>query len=140
MDENNLPKGIFGLNKKDVETYIASIKDDYEKELMDQSKKLQEMKNENARLNEKINTLMKEKTEIEQSKAQISDVLIKAQEQAKQIIEDARKQAEKERQDVELLVEDQRERLINAKIELAMLKDDAKKVIEKFTDDISKFQ
>ena len=140
MDENNLPKGIFGLNRKDVETYIASIKDDYEKELMDQSKKLQEMKNENARLNERINALMKEKTEIEQSKAQISDVLIKAQEQAKQIVEDARKQAEKERQDVELLVEEQRERLINAKIDLAMLKDDAKKVIEKFTDDISKFQ
>ena len=38
MDENNLPKGLFGLNKKEVESYIASIKGDYEKELMEQTK------------------------------------------------------------------------------------------------------
>ena len=30
MDDNNLPKGLFGLNRKDVESYIASIKNDYD--------------------------------------------------------------------------------------------------------------
>ena len=140
MDDNNLPKGIFGLNKKEVESYIASIKSDYEKELYEQSKKLQEMKNENIKLNDKINSLMKEKEKIEMSKANISDVLIKAEEQAKQIIEDARAQAEKERQDVEVLIEEQKEKLIDAKIELAMLKDKATEIMKKFSDDLGNLQ
>ena len=38
MDENNLPKGLFGFNKKEVEAYISSMKEDYEKELMEQNK------------------------------------------------------------------------------------------------------
>ena len=140
MDDNNLPKGIFGLNKKEVETYIANIKDDYESELLEQSKKMQELKNENIKLNERINSLLNEKKDVEASKANISDVLIRAEEQAKQIVDDARKQAEKERQEVEGLIEEQKEKLIDAKIELAMLKDKAKEIISKFSDDISKLQ
>ena len=140
MDENNLPKGLFGFSKKEVESYIATIKDDYEKELMEMTKQLQEMKNENNKLNEKINALLKEKKEVEASKASISDVLIKAEEQSKQILEDARKQAEKEREDIESLIEEQREKLIDAKIELAMLKDKAKEIISKFSDDLTKLQ
>ena len=140
MDENNLPKGLFGLNRKEVESYIASIKDDYERELMEQTKQLQDMKNENIKLNEKIQALMKEKKEVDASKANISDVLLKAEQQAKQIIEDARKQSEKEKQDIDVLIEEQREKLIDAKIELAMLKDKAKELITKFSDDLTKLQ
>ena len=139
MDEN-LPKGLFGLNKKEVESYIASIKDDYEKELMEQTKQLQEMKNENIKLNEKVQILLKAKKELDASKANISDVLLKAEQQAKQIIEDARKQSEKEKQDIDVLIEEQREKLIDAKIELAMLKDKAKELITKFSDDLTKLQ
>ena len=140
MDENNLPKGLFGLNKKEVETYIVNIKKEYEDEVAELSSKLQEMKNENIKLTEKLNKLMKEKNDIEVSKANISDVLLRAQEQANQIIEDGRKQAEKEREDVDLLIEEQREKLIDAKIELAMLKDKAKEIISKFADDLTKLQ
>ena len=33
MDDTSLSKGLFGLNKKEVDAYIANIKDDYEKEI-----------------------------------------------------------------------------------------------------------
>jgi len=140
MDDTSLSKGLFGLNKKEVDAYIANIKDDYEKEIMDQTKQLQEMKVENAKLNDRLNALLNEKKQLEASKANISDVLLRAEEQAKQIVEDARKQAEKERQDVEVLIEEQKEKLIDAKIELAMLKDKAKEIITKFSDDLTKLQ
>ncbi len=140
MEDNNLSKGLFGLNRKEVESYIAGIKSDYENELSVQNKQLQEMKIENIKLTEQLNKLMKEQKELEASKANISDVLLKAQEQAKQIIDDARKQSEKEKEDVEVLIEEQREKLIDAKIELAMLKDKAKEIISKFSDDLSKLQ
>lgn len=140
MDENNLPKGLFGFNKKEVETYISSMKEDYEKELMEQTKQLQEMKVENAKLNDRINTLLNERKEVEATKQNISDVLVKAELQAKQIIDDARTQAEKEKQEIDTLIEEQKERLIDAKIELTMLKDKAKEVMLKFSDDLTKLQ
>ena len=140
MDENNLPKGLFGFNKKEVEAYIAGMKEDYEKELMEQTKQLQEMKVENAKLNDRINTLLNERKEVEATKQKISDVLVKAELQAKQIIDDARTQAEKEKQEVDALIEEQKEKLIDAKIELAMLKDKAKEVITKFSDEIGSLQ
>ena len=140
MDENNSPKGLFGFNKKEVEAYISSMKEDYEKELMEQTKQLQEMKVENAKLNDRINTLLNERKEVEATKQNISDVLVKAELQAKQIIDDARSQAEKEKQEVDALIEEQKEKLIDAKIELAMLKDKAKEVITKFSDEIASLQ
>lgn len=140
MDENNLPKGLFGFNKKEVEAYISSMKDDYEKELMEQTKQLQEMKVENAKLNDRINTLLNERKDVEATKQNISDVLVKAELQAKQIIDDARVQAEKEKREVDALIEEQKEKLIDAKIELAMLKDKAKEVMAKFSDEITKLQ
>lgn len=140
MDENNLPKGLFGFNKKEVEAYISSMKEDYEKELMEQTKQLQEMKVENAKLNDRINALLNERKDVEATKLNISDVLVKAERQAKQIIDDARAQADKEKQEVDALIEEQKEKLIDAKIELAMLKDKAKEVMLKFSDELTKLQ
>lgn len=140
MVEENLSKGLFGLNKKEVEAYVNGIKEDYERELLEQTKQLQEMKAENAKLNDRINTLLNERKEVEATKQNISDVLLKAELQAKKIIEDAKVDAEKEKTEIETMIEQQKEKLIDAKIELAMLKDKAKEVMVKFTDEISKLQ
>lgn len=138
--EENFSKGIFGLNKKDVESYIAGIKKDYEDELLEQTKQLKEMKAENEKLNERLNKLLDEKKEVEMSKQNISNVLVKAELQAKQILEDAREQATKEKQELDISIEAQKEKLIDAKIELAMLKDKAKEVMMKFSEDITNLQ
>jgi len=140
MDENGIPKGLFGFNRKEIEAYISSIKDEYEKEISEQTKQLQEMKAENSKLNERIDSLLNERKQVEASKNSISEVLLKAEEQAKKIIEDAKAQSEKEKQEMDNLIEEEKEKLIDAKIELAMLKDKAKEIISKFTDDITKLQ
>lgn len=135
--EENFSKGIFGLNKKDVDAYISNIKKNYEEELLEQTKQLQEMKAENDKLNERLNKLLNEKKEVEMAKQNISDVLVKAELQAKQILDDAREQADKERHEIELSIEAEKEKLIDTRIELAMLKDKAKEIMLKFSDDIS---
>ena len=43
-------------------------------------------------------------------------------------------------QEINTLIEAEKEKLIDAKIELAMLKDKAKDLISKFTDDITNLQ
>ena len=138
--EDNISKGLFGLNRKDVENYIADMKNDYENELKRQNQELLAMKSENAKLNERLSELLSDKNEIEEAKRNISDVLFKAEQQAKKIIEDAKTQAMEERQEIDTQIEAEKEKLIDAKIELAMLKDKAKDLITKFTDDITKLQ
>ncbi|MBQ9280442.1 MAG: hypothetical protein IJ215_05335 [Clostridia bacterium] len=138
--EDNISKGLFGLNRKDVENYIADMRKDYEEELKRQNQELLTMKSENAKLNERLNELLSDKREIEEAKRNISDVLFKAEQQAKKIVEDAKTQAMEERQEIDTQIEAEKEKLIDAKIELAMLKDKAKDLIAKFTDDITKLQ
>jgi len=138
--EDNISKGLFGLNRKEVENYIAGMKADYENELKKQNSQLQAMKAENAKLNERLNELLNDKRAIDEAKANISEVLIKAEKQAKAIIEDAKNQAIEERQEIDVLIEAEKEKLIDTKIELAMLKDKAKDLINKFTDDLTTLQ
>ncbi len=140
MEENNISKKLFGLSKKEVENYIADMKKGYEEELSKQNHELQSMKNENAKLNERLNQFLNDKKKMEMEKQNISDVLFKAEEQAKQIIEDAKNKAVEERQDLDVLLEQEKEKLIDAKLELAMLKDKAKEIMTKFTDDITNLQ
>ena len=133
--EENISKGLFGLKRADVENYIADLKKDYEAELRRQNQELLSMKNENAKLNERLNEFLNDRKEIEEAKKNISDVLFKAEQQAKQIVEDAKSKAIEERQEIDAQIEAEKEKLIDAKIELAMLKDKAKDIMTKFTDD-----
>ena len=135
--EENFSKGLFGLKRADVENYIADLKKDYEAELRRQNQELLSMKNENAKLNERLNEFLNDRKEIEEAKKNISDVLFKAEQQAKQIVEDAKSKAIEERQEIDAQIEAEKEKLIDAKIELAMLKDKAKDIMTKFTDDIT---
>lgn len=139
MDEN-ISKGLFGLNRKEVENYISDMKSDYEAELKRQNQELLAMKSENSKLNDRINQLISDRKEIEEAKKNISDVLFKAEQQAKQIVEDAKAKAMEERQEIDAQIEVEKEKLIDAKIELAMLKDKAKEVMNRFTDDIANLQ
>ena len=138
--DDNISKGLFGLNRKDVELYIAGIKSDYEAELKKQNTELLAMKAENAKLNERLNEMLNNKKSVEEAKANISEVLIKAEQQAKAIIEDAKIQAIEESQEIVTMIEAEKEKLIDAKIELAMLKDKAKDLITKFTEDLTTLQ
>lgn len=138
--EDNISTGLFGLNRRDVENYIADLKKDYEEELRRQNQELLAMKTENSKLNERLNQLLNNQRELDEAKRNISDVLFKAEQQAKQIVEDAKAKAIEERQEIDTLIEAEKEKLIDAKIELAMLKDKAKDLISKFTDDITNLQ
>lgn len=138
--EENISKGLFGLKRADVENYIADLRKDYEAELRIQNQELLNMKTENAKLNDRLNKYLSDKKEIEEAKKNISDVLFKAEQQAKQIVEDAKNKAIEERQEIDAQIEAEKEKLIDAKIELAMLKDKAKDIMTKFTDDITSLQ
>ena len=138
--DDNISKGLFGLNRKEVENYIYGMRSNYEAELKRQNNELLAMKAENAKLNERLNEMMSTKRSVDEAKFSISDVLIKAEQQAKTIIEDARNQAMEEKQEIDELIEIEKEKLDDARAELATLKDRAKVLINKFTEDLSSLQ
>lgn len=138
--EENFPKGLFGISKKDMESYVSDIKKSYEEELNEQTRQLKEMKAENTKLNERLNMLLNEKKEVEIAKQNISDVLVRAELQAKQIIDEAKSQAEKERNELNMMLEEQKEKLIDTKIEITKLKDQARQLMLKFSDDLNLLQ
>ena len=106
--EENISKGLFGLKRADVENYIADLRKDYEAELRRQNQELLNMKTENAKLNDRLNKYLSDKKEIEEAKKNISDVLFKAEQQAKQIVEDAKNKAIEERQEIDAQIESER--------------------------------
>ena len=116
------------------------MRSNYESELKRQNTELLAMKAENAKLNERLNELMNTKNDVDLAKSNISEVLIRAEQQAKTIIEDAKNQALEERQEIEELIEVEKEKLEDAKNELATLKNRAKVLISKFSDDLSNLQ
>ncbi len=138
--DDNISKGLFGLNRKEVENYIYGMRSNYEAELKRQNSELMAMKAENARLTESLNEMMNAKKSVDEAKFNISEVLIKAEQQAKTIVEDARNQAMEEKQQIDDLIEIEKQKLNDTRAELAMLKDRAKTLVNKFTDDLSSLQ
>ena len=138
--DDNISKGLFGLNRKEVENYIYSMRSNYESELKRQNAELLAMKAENTKLSERLNEMLNSKKDVDEAKFNISEVLIRAEQQAKMILEDARNQAMEEKQEVEELIEVEKEKLDDARNELASLKNRAKALISKFTDDLSDLQ
>jgi cell division initiation protein len=134
--QEGLSKGLFGLSRKEVDNYISDLKADYENEMKKLVTELQAMKEENIKLNNRLNEFLTEKKEIEDAKQSISDVLFKAEQQAKQVIEEAKQKAIEERQEIDQLLEAEKEKLMDAKIDLEALKEKAKELIIKFADDI----
>lgn len=134
--EDSLTKGLFGFNKKEVENYISDLKADYESELKRQNTELQSIKEENRKLNDRINELLNKQREVEKAKQSISEVLLKAEQQAKQIVEEAKGKAEAERQEIDQMIELEREKLLDAKMELSKFNDQVRGLMQKFSDDI----
>ena len=66
--EDNISTGLFGLNRRDVENYIADLKKDYEEELRRQNQELLAMKTENSKLNERLNQLLSNQRELDEAK------------------------------------------------------------------------
>ena len=65
--EDNISTGLFGLNRRDVENYIADLKKDYEEELRRQNQELLAMKTENSKLNERLNQLLSNQRELDEA-------------------------------------------------------------------------
>ncbi|MBE5821390.1 MAG: hypothetical protein E7311_02235 [Clostridiales bacterium] len=140
MNEMGISKGLFGLDKNQVNQYIADLKADYDVIISQKNDEIEKLKKENERLNELLKEFEENKEKIKQDKEAIACVLLKAQEQANQIIDQTRVEFEKEKNDLEVIVEKEREKLLDVKKDLGTLKLAVVTTLEKYAKELEKLE
>lgn len=133
MAKKRFRSSMSGFNKKDVNRYIESLMDEYEEKLIqkdnsinDLNDQIEEYKNNQASLEAKEAELMVE-TE------NVAKALLKANEMSEQIIKEAKEAAFNEVTDLEIRAEQEREKIIDLKKELAQLQKVSIEMLESFS-------
>jgi hypothetical protein len=112
----------------------------FEEKIKLQDNKLEELETQNRELNTKFSELSKKSEDINDMKLRIAEVLIKTQQMAGNILEEARKQAVEEKTHIQLQIESEKEKLSNIKQDVRVLKKEILnklKTYEQELDDIS---
>ncbi|MEG1990248.1 MAG: DivIVA domain-containing protein [Terrisporobacter sp.] len=134
MEDKKFSNGMFGYDKDEVEEYIKSIKAEYES-------KLQAEKSDSNRLSNELTIVKKklERYEIDYVERQekVANALITAEDQSKKIIENARIEAEEERERIEHLIEMEKEKLLDLKKEVIDLKERTIRLMDKYSNDMN---
>jgi len=133
MEEKVFKSELFGLSKKEVERYINQTRNEYEE-------KIQKISLEKQEIEKKANELIAREEEINEKTVLVSNALIKAEEQAKQIVTSARERAQAERAQLDVEIEKEREKLIDAKRNIEELKENVRNILSKFIDDLEKVE
>lgn len=121
-----------GFKKADVNTYIEKILREFDDKLKEKDDEISVLKNQNKDLKTKFEELFKKADQVNEDRAKIADVLIKAQEKAQLMLEDAKLEALDEKKKLEEVIEQEKERLVDIKHELKFLKSEVVNTLKKY--------
>lgn len=135
--EKRFGTSMFGFKKSDVNSYIEKILREFEEKLKEKDDEISALKNQSRDIRQKYEELAKKADQINEDRAKIADVLIKAQEKAELMLEDARAQAMEEKKRLEEMIESEREKLVDIKAELKTLKSEVINTLKKYENQLS---
>lgn len=121
-----------GFKKADVNAYIEKILGEFDNKLKEKDDEIASLKNQNKDLKTKYEELSKRADQINEERAKIADVLIKAQEKAEIMLEDARLEALDEKKKLEEVIEQEKERLVDIRQEMKVLKSEIVSTLKKY--------
>jgi len=130
--EKRFGTSLFGFRKSDVNSYIEKMLREFDDKLKEKDDEIAALKNQSIEIKARYEELSKKADQINEDRAKIADVLIKAQEKAELILEDARNQAIEEKKKLEQMIEQEREKLVDIKEELKALKAAVAETLKKY--------
>lgn len=130
--EKRFATSLFGFKKADVNSYIEKILREFDEKIKDRDSEISLLKNQIRENKLKNEELVKKSEQAHEGKDLIADVLIKAQEKAELIMEEARQAAKKESDRLDMLLEEERERLVDMKEQVRILKSGILNTIKKY--------
>ncbi|MBZ4645028.1 MAG: hypothetical protein PWR27_1015 [Petroclostridium sp.] len=120
--EKRFRSSMFGYKKQDVYEFIEKLAKDLEEQIKIKDDELVALRNQNQDLKKQVEELTNKLTAIESGRTYIADAIIKAEEQAKKIIDDAVREAGLRRQELQLKINEEQNKLEMVKKELRELR------------------
>lgn len=130
--EKRFRTSLFGFKKADVNYYIEKILKEFENRLKAKDAEIDAAKEKGKEYRLKYEGIFDKAEQIETDRNKIANVLIKAEEKAEAIINEARERAIEEKADIEREIEQEKERLVDAKLELKKLRDEVTGTLRKY--------
>lgn len=135
--EKRFGTSLFGFKKSDVNLYIEKILREFDEKLKGKDEEINSLKNQGKELKVKLEEFIQKSDQINEDKTKIVEVLIKAQEKADMIVEEAKIQAVEEKKKLEGMVEEEKEKLVDMKAELKVLKSEVISTLKKYEGHLS---
>lgn len=126
-----------GFKKADVNTYIEKILREFDDKLKEKDDEITNLKNQNKDIKTKYEDLLKKADQINDDRAKIAEVLIQAQDKADMMLENARQEAMDEKKRLENVIEQDKEKLVDIRQEIKILKGDIVNVLRKYDSQLS---
>ena len=120
--EKRFGTSFFGFKRSDVNLYIEQMLKEMDEKLKQKNDEIAILRNQNRELKMQNETSWQKANESEDERRKISDVMITVHEQAKQVIEAAQKKADDETKRLQQMQEVEREKLVDLKQEVRMLR------------------
>lgn len=130
-NEKKFNTEMFGYDKKEVEEYLREMKADYESSLQAEKAEINRLSNEITIIRKKLERY---DTEYIEKQEKVANALITAEDQARNILENARQEALNEKQRIESVIEVEKEKLLDIKREVIDLKERTVRVLEKYNE------
>lgn len=137
--EKRFRTSLFGFKKSDVNTYVEKMLEEFGHKLKEKDDEITYIKNQSKETKIKYEELLKKSDQINEDRAKIASVLIRAQEKAEQLLEDAKVQAVEEKKKLESMVEEEREKLVDIKEEIKVLKNEVINTLKKYEGQLDEF-
>jgi cell division initiation protein len=129
----------FGFKKKHVNSYLEKMNKEYEEKIKIKEKEIADIKAQYRDIKSKYDELNSTLERIREDREKIANTLITAQEKADLIIDEARMQAISEKKILEKQVEEEKEKLVDIKQELKVLKVEVVDKLKKYEGELSGF-
>lgn len=130
--EKRFGTSLFGFKKADVNSYIEKILKEFDDKLKEKDDEISDLKRQCKENFTKYEDSMKKVQIIEEEKNKIADALIKAQEKAELIIDEAKNTALEEKKKLDDMIEEEKEKLVDIKEELKVLKSEVVSTLKKY--------
>lgn len=128
---------LFGFKKKDVNSYLEKMNKEYEEKIRYKEKEIADIKAQYRDIKSKYDELNTCFEQLQEDREKIANAFITAHEKAETIIDEARQQAILEKKTLEQQVEAEKEKLVDIKQELKVLKVEVVDKLKKYEGELS---
>jgi putative nucleotidyltransferase with HDIG domain len=135
-DQATFRTELMGFSKEDVNKYIEKTVEEYQNKIKERDDELATLRNQNKEFKSRLDEISKKEFEVDEIRSKISGVLIKAEEQAQKVVEDAKAAAIEEKKNIEEMIEKDKKSLSEIKKEILELKTRITETLKKFEEEL----